>query len=277
MEDSDCVSFLQEVLPGMHLRWQGFRKVRGQVCKRLQRRLNELQLKDGAAYKLFLYSHPQEWQVLDGLCRVTVSRFYRDKKVFAVLERDIFPQLLQLAGHYKKDALRLWSAGCGAGEEPYTLALLWEQVTKRHCPQLNMHILATDMEENLLQRARTACYPYSSIKNLPPLWRTMAFEPSGDKYCLHASYKKYVEFMRHDIRTPVINGPFCMILCRNLAFTYFDTVLQIEIAERLYHALHPGGVLVIGVHESLPEAFTGFAAHSARLGIYIRQQERSGA
>lgn len=75
MKDTECVEFLQWALPRLHMRWQGFRKVRGQVCKRIGRRIRELNLGEGADYRTYLESHPAEWSVLDDLCRITISRF----------------------------------------------------------------------------------------------------------------------------------------------------------------------------------------------------------
>ena len=79
MKNSKCVHFLQWSLPQLHLRWSGFRKVRRQVCKRIQRRLQELELCDISAYQSYLETYPAEWLVLDAYCRITISRFYRDQ------------------------------------------------------------------------------------------------------------------------------------------------------------------------------------------------------
>ena len=84
MKDDRCVGFLQWLLPQLHMRWQGFRKVRTQVCKRIQRRISELELTDVDAYRQYLLTHADEWRILDHSCRVTVSRFYRDKVVLIV-------------------------------------------------------------------------------------------------------------------------------------------------------------------------------------------------
>ena len=89
MKHDDCVGFLQWALPRLRLRWPGFRRVRRQVCQRLGRRLRELGLGELQAYQLYLGNHPTEWQVLDGLCRITISRFYRDRTIFVALEREV--------------------------------------------------------------------------------------------------------------------------------------------------------------------------------------------
>ena len=87
MNDADCIRFLQWSLPRLGLRWAGFRRVRGQVCKRLRKRLAALGLNDLSDYRALLAADAAEWRQLDGLCRVSISRFYRDQGVWRCLER----------------------------------------------------------------------------------------------------------------------------------------------------------------------------------------------
>ncbi len=262
MKDSECVQLLQWVLPRLRMRWAGFRKVRKQVCKRIQRRMHELELHNVAAYRAHLERHGDEWRVLDGLCRVTVSRFYRDKGVFRFVEQEVFPELGRAALARGDHTLRLWSAGCGSGEEPYTLALLWEFGVKSRFPALGVRIVATDADDNLIRRAAEARYSASGLKDLPVMWRDAAFEQRTGLFCLKSHYKSHVELSCHDLRTSVPDGPFDLILCRNLAFTYFDLDLQLEVASRFRDALCPGGALVVGAHERLPDDVRGFTAWS---------------
>lgn len=273
MNDKACVEFLQWVLPELHMRWEGFRKIRSQVCKRINRRLQALQLQNVAAYRDYLRQHREEWPVLDGLCRVTISRFYRDRLVFSTLKSAIFPELLRQMRERDEARLRIWSAGCAAGEEPYSLSILWEFDVKERAAdtQTKIEIIATDSDQNLLDRAVKACYPYSSIKNVPEDRRRRAFVETDGAFCLRRAFKKEVDFMCQDIRIEMPPGIFDLISCRNLVFTYFDDELQGRILRRLADALHPQGLLVIGIHETLPQEYDGFKAFSKRLGIYQRR------
>jgi chemotaxis protein methyltransferase CheR len=125
MADADLVEFLQWALPRLGLRWPGYRKARGTVRKRLNHRLRELNLPDLAEYRCHLEAHPAEWGVLGEICRITISRFYRDRVVFDHLHRVILPELARSA-EGRGAELRRWSAGCASGEEPYALKILWE-------------------------------------------------------------------------------------------------------------------------------------------------------
>ena len=269
MNDSECVGFLQWALPPLRMRWEGFRKVRRQVCRRIERRRRELGLAGLPAYRAYLEENPDEWPVLDSLCRVTISRFYRDRGVFAFLEREVLPTLADAALEAGRDRLDLWSAGCASGEEPYTLALVWELGLASRLPRLRLNVLATDADEALLARARRACYGTSTVKELPEDWRRRAFTPRNGLLCVRDEIKRCVTFSRHDIRAePPADGPFDLVLCRNLVFTYFDAELQQELAARIVETLRPGGGLVVGAHEAPPET-DGLAAWSADLGVYV--------
>lgn len=268
MKDADCVHFLQWALPQLHMRWTGFRKVRGQVCKRITKRLAELGMHDVNAYQDYLSHQPQEWLILDKLCRVTISRFYRDKLVFSQLTQQILPALATKAQATKNKFVRVWSIGCSSGEEPFTLALLWYHLLAQHFPTVHFSVLATETDPQLIKRCQHACYPASAIKNLPDTIRTTSFIQTADEYCLKPEYKTAVEFVQQDIRKVMPEDHFDLILCRNLVFTYFDDQLQQKILRQLYSRLRTQGWLVLGVHEQLPASSAGFATVSARLGFY---------
>ncbi len=92
MNDTECIDFLQWCLPRLRMRWAGFRKVRRQVCKRISRRMAELRLADADAYRAYLDANAGEWDALDALCRVTISRFYRDRGVYDAIRRRVLPR-----------------------------------------------------------------------------------------------------------------------------------------------------------------------------------------
>ncbi len=271
MTNHDCVTFLQAVLPQLGLRWPGFRKVRRQLCKRLDRRRQALGLPDLAAYRTFLERHPAEWVELRALCRITISRFYRDRDVFDRLQAEVLPALAEATRQRGETTLRCWSVGCASGEEPYSLKLVWQLAVKPHFPELTIAILATDSDPHLLDRAQIGCYPVSSLKELPPTWRQTAFTRADGHFCLQPLFKTGVTFTQQDIHTDTAAGPFELILCRNLVFTYFDKVGQQDALARLAAQLRPGGALVIGRTEQLPPDGAGLAIWDEARRIYRRQ------
>lgn len=264
--DSECVAFLQWALPRLGLRWAGFRRVRGQVCKRIRRRLAELGDADLAAYRRRLQARPAEWSHLDALCRVTISRFLRDRAVHEQLAAAVLPALAAAATARGAAGLAVWSAGCACGEEPYGLALL-QALGGR--PSLPLRIVATDVDREVLRRARRACYPPSSLRELPAPWREAAFEACDGELRLRERFRSAVLFRRQDLRRRMPAGPFDLVLCRNLAFTYFDEALQRDVLARLRRRIVAGGALVIGRHERLPEP-SGFLPWPGAGGVLRR-------
>ena len=272
MKDRDCVDLLQWALPRLGMRWRGFRKVRRQVCRKVQRRMDALAIEDVGQYRRYLDAHRQEWQVLDGCLPITISRFWRDRRVFELLESRFLPEVAQRAQEEGAATLALWSLGCGAGEEPYTFSILWRERFQSRFPGLGLTILASDIAAHQLTRAEQACYPAGALKDLPPPLKGAAFERRDAHYCLRREYRRAVELERRDIRGEFPARRFHLIACRYLAFTYFDRELQCDIARRLYRALHPGGLVVLGNQEALPEEVAGFEAAHGQVRVYRRRE-----
>ena len=270
----DCTGFLQRALPRLRLRWEGYRKVSRQVCRRLMRRMEELGLPAFSAYKTYLDSNPGEWRVLDSLCGITISRFYRDRRVFDALRFRVLPSLADNVLRSGGKELLCWSLGCASGEEPYTLKIIWRtSLVPAIRREITLRIIATDVNEKLLERGRQGHYPVSSLKDLPEQLRE-AFVPCGDLSSIREIFKENVEFLRQDIRLQLPEGTFHLILCRNLVFTYFDEGLQQETLQRIMEKLIPGGILVIGRRESLPNGVAGFMPVRDTTGIF--QKETTG-
>ena len=257
MRDSGCIAFLQWALPRLKLRWAGFRKPRRQVCRRISRRFGALGLSSFDEYRLSLESEAgeEEWPTLDGLCRVTISRFLRDRVVWEGLVREVLPELARVARTEEREALCAWSLGCASGEEPYSLRLVWHFELTSRFPDLELVVRASDADEHLLERARASRYPAGCLRELPEHWKREAFRRRrhDELFELREAFRDGVEFRCEDLREIRAEKLFDLIFCRNLAWTYFEEGLQIEVLDRIAEALRPGGVLVIGGHESLPE------------------------
>lgn len=255
VRDEECVPFLQWALPRLGLSWSGFRKVRRQVCRRISRRMDELGIADAVSYRSHLEEHSDEWAHLDRLCRITISRFWRDRAVFDALRDVVLPAL--------GPTTRCWSAGCASGEEPYSLVLAAAEA------EVAVEVLATDVDPVLLERARRACYEGSSLRDLPADTRAAAFEDG----CLRPEHREHVSFRLHDVRVGPPPGSFDLVLCRNLAFTYFAKSSQRSVSASLHASLRPGGALVVGSHEAPPAG--AFEPWLPGLGVWRRPVEPS--
>lgn len=277
MTDHECVHFLQWALPRAGMRWRGFRKVRRQVCKRIQDRMTALAVANVESYRTYLEENAEEWTALDRACRVTISHFYRDRAVFELLQHSVLPALVERAERAGRTGILAWSAGCASGEEPYTLSIAWRLGPARNHPNSGLRILATDIDLNVLRRARRACYGQSSVKQLPESWRAEAFRTDDGQHLLEPAYRSGILFAQHDVREGLPGGLFDLVLCRYLAFTYFDDKRQSDFGTRLYSAMSDGAALVIGASETLPQDVRGFVAWRDARGIYRKESAAGGS
>jgi len=274
MNDQECVSFLQWALPHLRMRWAGFRRVRRQVCRRIDRRLRQLDLVNANEYRNHLDRRDRsddEWRILDSLCRITISRFYRDRGMFDQLAEAVLPALAERASARQQGDLRCWCAGCASGEEVYTLKLIWDLRQKPRHRRLDLRVLGTDTDSFLLKRARAGLFPSSSLRELPTTWLALAFDRQDTQYRLRDRFRDGVEFHQGDVRREAPDQSFDLVLCRNLALTYFEETQQREVLARIGRHLHGGGALFVGVHEELPEGAAGFSPWPGCRAIFRRE------
>jgi chemotaxis protein methyltransferase CheR len=276
MEDSEGVRFLQWCLPRLRLRWRGFRRVRRPVLQSIEHRLAQLRLPDLTAYRSYLEHHEAEWSVLDELCRVPISRFYRDKAAFEYLELAILSELSRMVLDLGEKELRIWSIGCASGEEPYTVAIIWRLAVAPDFPGLRLAVVATDTDREALERAERGSYPSLSVRNLPAGMLAQAFSASPTGFDLKEDFRAGIEFLEQDVRVTMPDGPFHLILRRNVIFTYFDEGLQRQTLRRIVDRLVPGGALMIGVTETLPDGVDGLEPWSGRFKVYRRTPSEPG-
>jgi chemotaxis protein methyltransferase CheR len=208
--------------------------------------------------------------VLDGLTHITISRFYRDRELFDGLRADVLPSLARSALEHGRSTLSVWSAGAAGGEEPYTISLAWSFELAQQFSPLRLSVIATDVDDAMLSRARAACYTAGSLKDLPQRWRREGFAEREATLCLKPEYRDAVSILRHDVRSSPPASDLDLILCRYLAFTYFDLASQTRIARSLATALRPGGALVLGTHEALPGGVAEFEPWPGRRLTYRR-------
>jgi chemotaxis protein methyltransferase CheR len=140
-------------------------------------------------------------------------------------------------------------------------------------PDFRLELLATDADTHLLERARRGCYRTPTLRELPSEWAARAFEARDGEQCVAEPFREGLTFRREDLRAHMPDGPFHLVLCRNVAFTYFAREpLQREVLARLVERLVPGGLLVIGAHESLPgvETDAGLMRPAGALPLFLK-------
>lgn len=227
--------------------------MRGTVEKRLRRRVAELGLSSFLEYEVYLGEHPGEWAWVEPRCRISISRFARDRAVYERLVRVHLPACAVAARARGQDVLRVWSAGTASGEEAHGVAIAWELELQARHPGLRLEVLGTDADPVVLARAERAVYPAGSLRELPEHYREAAFVPRADQWVLLDRFRVHVRFNQADLRNGCPPGNFDLVLCRNLAFTYFAEPLQRQVIAAMMAVLSPAGVLVVGDGEKVPE------------------------
>jgi chemotaxis methyl-accepting protein methylase len=243
----DFESFIKEAAPLLDLQWRRFK--RGGIRRKVERRIAELGLSRFEDYLLKIKNDPEEKTCLSQILTVTITRFFRDKKVFDTLENSIIPAVVEYKG---AGDFKIWSIGCANGEEPYSLSMLWKERIEKKFSQIRIALLATDINKNLLERAREGRYKKSSFKEVPEEILRRFFKIESGFYILDRSIRESVEFIKHDI---IHEEPFSgmdIVFCRNLAFTYFSKECQMNVLRKIAASLKEDGYLIVGKDESLP-------------------------
>ena len=133
-----------------------------------------------------------------------------------------------------------------------------------------MDVLATDVHPPVLERARRAAFPASSLRELAPAEREAGFVARDGAHVVRPEATARVTIASHDLRDPPPPGPFDLVLCRNVAFTYFAPAAQRAVLERVGGAVRPGGALVIGLHEALPDPPAPFEPWRGARAVFRR-------
>jgi chemotaxis methyl-accepting protein methylase len=237
----------------------------------LSRRVDERMAAVGAEghdrYLHLLETSPEELGRLVDSLTIKVSRFFRDPLAFEYLGEAVLPALLAAKAEGGDPGLRIWSAGCANGEEPYSVAILLRDLARRARKPLEATIFATDVDENALARGREALYPSESLENVRLGLLKSSFTSEGELYRVLPEIAEAVRFSLHDLAEPgsaspaeSVFGSFDLVLCRNVLI-YFEADLQQRVLERLCRSLAPGGHLLLGPAESLSGPWAGRLRH----------------
>ena len=173
---------------------------------------------------------------------INVSEFFRNPEAWDVLVAQFLkPMLLgQLS-------VRIWSAGCSLGYEPFTLAMLAREIA----PHTPVYILATDLDDTILSRAKKGIYTEPQMAGVSPSRRNRFFKKVDSNWQATPELQAMITWRRHDLLKDPYEHPFDIICCRNVVI-YFTEVAKAELYKRFCDALRPGGVLFLGATESIP-------------------------
>lgn len=215
----------------------------------LERRLSTIMKRSAAAdltdYARLLRSSPEQVKAFKDFFTINVSEWLRNPEKFEELGSRVLPELLAF-----RRPLRIWSAGCSNGSEPYSVAMLLAELAPgtEHC------LLATDLDEEILRQARLGRYQEKDIKNVSLPRRQRCLMPAADgAWEVTPALRRMVTFQRQNLLSDPFPEDLDLILCRNVVI-YFTEAAKEELYRKFHRALRPGGVLFVGGTESLLKA-----------------------
>lgn len=223
--------------------------------KQMKRRIDSLIAKNGITsyneYVSAIKADKNKFEEFINYLTINVSEFYRNPEQWEVLEKEILPTLMQ-----KTSRLKIWSAACSTGDEPYSLVMM----LSRHMPLSNIKIIATDIDKQVLAKAKEGLYNVKSLKTLPPdLMKKYITQVNEYTYKVSDEVKKCVDFKQHNLLLDPYPTDCDLIVCRNVLI-YFTEEAKNEIYKKFNTSLKKEGVLFVGSTEQIIQASTlGYA------------------
>ncbi|MGJ7909821.1 CheR family methyltransferase [Neobacillus sp. LXY-1] len=236
---------------------------------KLAKRVGELGLSYGD-YSSYLAKFPAEWDLLVEILTINETYFYREEHQLNECCHTVLPMLKEMKGNRP---IRIWSAACSTGEEPYTLAMLIQETRK--FPQGSVEIIATDINKKVLQKAETGWYHKGSFafRRIPDLFMKKYFQEQNNGFKIDDSIQKMVTF-RHLNLLETSRSSFLsdidVVFCRNVLI-YFDQDTTKKVISHLHRKLSPGGFLFLGHAESITELGLGFQKVDSHKTFYYRK------
>ncbi|MFA6849140.1 MAG: protein-glutamate O-methyltransferase CheR [Selenomonadaceae bacterium] len=215
-------------------------------AQQMQRRIGNLVQRNGftsyvAYFDSITNDHDAFARFIEYLT-INVSEFFRTPDKFSKLETDVLPELLQ-----RSSSLTIWSAGCSIGAEPYSLAMILNEMT----PTTKHRILASDLDIEILAKAKSGIYTNNELKSISPARKKKYFEALDDgQFAVVPEIKSRIEFKRHNLLRDRFEQGFDLILCRNVVI-YFTEEAKDQLYMNFFKALKPGGILFVGATEAI--------------------------
>ena len=221
------------------------------IKRRLATRMRANGVTNYLEYMRLLSKNPDEYKPLLNALTINVTEFFRNPETYKVI-KGILRDIIEEKERLNRSLIRIWSAGCSSGEEPYSIAILLCEILGNRINNFNISIHATDIDDRILIKAKAGEYQKDHLKNVSKacLHKYFIFDRESDMYTVKEELKKLIKFKKHDLISGRKLGLFDMILCRNVVI-YFSRELQERLYMDFYDSLTEGGYFVMGKTESL--------------------------
>ena len=214
--------------------------------QQMKRRIDTLIHKNGISaydkYVQLLKTDQSRFEEFVNYLTINVSEFYRNPDQWQLLDKEVIPELISKFGRN----LKIWSAACSTGDEPYSLVM----ALSRHLPLQQIRILATDIDKQVIAKAKVGLYAEKSLAGVPGDLKQKYFTKIGPSYQISQEIKDRVEFREHNLLKDAYPSDCHLIVCRNVLI-YFTEEAKEEIYRKFEHSLKAGGILFIGSTEQI--------------------------
>ena len=235
--------------------------------RQMKRRIDSLMKKNGFnQYDEYVKALKQDREVYEEFINyltINVSEFFRNTSQWEVLEKEIFPYLFDKFGK----RVKIWSAACSTGDEPYSLAM----VLSKFIPLSQIQIIATDIDKQILAKAQQGLYNEKSVMGVPKEFKDKYFEKIGSSYRVSDEVKKCITFKQHNLLKDSYPDKLDLIVCRNVLI-YFTEEAKNDIYKKFNHALKDQGILFVGSTEQIIQS-QKFSFDTVRSFFYKKNGE----
>ncbi len=240
---------------------------RASLQRRMLKRLQMVKSESYTDYIDYLEVHPDEFGILFNTILINVTEFFRDGPAWEVMRDTVMPRLL--GAKRPGEPIRVWSAGCASGQEPYSVAMLLAEMMEEEAFRQRVKIYATDVDEQALAEARAAAYTEAQVQAVPPALREKYFEPANDRFNFRKELRRSVIFGRHDLLQDSPISRVDLLICRN-TLMYFNAEAQSRVLSRFDFALTGTGYLFLGKAEVLLTRSTAFVPIDIKHRIFAK-------
>lgn len=246
------------------------------IYRRIERRMSLHQLGKIADYVRYLRENPQEAELLFKELLIGVTSFFRDAAVWDQLKTEVLPALLAI--HPNGGVLRAWSTGCSTGEEAYSLAIVFREVLEQVKPasHFSLQVFATDLDKDAIDKARAGSYPASIAADVSEARLRRFFIKEEHGFLVSNEIREMVIFAPQNL---VMDPPFTkldLITCRNLLI-YLESDLQKKLLPLFHYSLNSGGILMLGISETVGQASDLFTPLPGKTRLYRRIDRAPGS
>jgi two-component system, chemotaxis family, CheB/CheR fusion protein len=218
------------------------------LARRIRTRMSQVRTDTFEAYLRYLEQHADEHVLLFNTILINVTGFFRDAEAWRTLAADVIPRIVSAAGESR--SIRIWSAGCSSGEEPYSIAMLLAERLGERAGDYLVKIYGTDVDEEALAAARHAAYRLEQLKDVPDELVDRYFTCDGQLYRVRRDVRRWCIFGAHNLTQAPPLSHIDLLVCRNVLI-YFTSELQERILSRFHYAIREDGFLFLGRSESL--------------------------